>query len=130
LFDIGTYFWEPMRSSTIVAGTGTLFGRTLRETLLAAQPHVDFALTDAALPRKQTEQGKQRTLDDTFPRKTAELVMATGRTGTHKDLKQLSMELGIRWQDTLSRGLTSHLKIAGQPSKNRECSLSDMIRSR
>lgn len=76
--------------------------RAFSETLFATEPHVDFPLADSALPGKQTEQGKQGTLDHTFARKAAELLMATGWAGTHENLKRLSCRHRIRWQDTLS----------------------------
>jgi hypothetical protein len=57
--------------------------------LFAAQAHVYLPLTDATLPRKQAKQGKNGTLEHTFARKTAILLMTTTGTRPHENLDGL-----------------------------------------
>jgi hypothetical protein len=61
----------------------------MSQALFAAKSHIDFALTEPALPRKQTKQGKEGALDHAFAWKAAELLMATGRAGMHENLNRL-----------------------------------------
>ena len=73
-------------SATSFSGEKHLLCRSFSQALLAAEPHIDFALADAALPRKQTEPREQGTLNRAFAGKPSKLLMATGRAGTHKYL--------------------------------------------
>ena len=69
-----------------------LLGRARGETFFATQAHVDLALTEAALPRIQTKQGKHGALDDAFTRQATKLLMTAVGTGTHKTPRGLAMQ--------------------------------------
>lgn len=59
----------------------------VRQALLAAKAHVHLALTDAALPGKETEESEQGALDDAVARKPTIVSMTTGGARAHRDLE-------------------------------------------
>jgi hypothetical protein len=61
----------------------------LRHAFLAAQPHVRFALAQAAFPGEKAQQGQDRALKHTLAWETTILLVTTTGAGPHENLNGL-----------------------------------------